>query len=495
MAGDDDAASARDRILRRVDETLASGPFKPDWDSLAACEVPAWYRDGKFGIFVHWGPYSVPKFGNEWYPRNMYVEGSPEYRHHIETYGPQDEFGYKDFIPMFKAERFDAGEWAGLFKRAGAAFVVPVAEHHDGFQMYGSSLSRWNAAEMGPKRDVIGELADATRSRGMVFGLSSHRAEHWWFMNGGMKGACDARDPRFADFYGPAEEPPKDFGKYDGDDGADPGFMDDWLARTCELIDKYRPQLLWFDWWINHVCWKPWLKRLGAYYYDRAAEWGEGVAINYKYGAFEEGTAVLDIERGQFAGASPRFWQNDTSVSRNSWGHITGQDYKPAEDIIRDLVDVVAKNGALLLNVGPRADGAIPEAERRTLEDIGAWLAINGESVYGTRPWYIQQEGPTRTEEGAFTDAKRKAFTSGDIRYAAKGDALYATVLRRPDDGSVLLKALASNATFGGPRPREVRVLGGGAAPRFRHDGLGLRVESPDLASGSGPVVVKIVRG
>lgn len=484
----------KEQILKRVDEVLAKGPFKASWDSLAAYKIPDWYQDGKFGIFIHWGIYSVPRFGNEWYARNMYVEGSPEYRHHIETYGPQDKFGYKDFIPMFKAEKFDPEGWAAIFKKAGATFVVPVAEHHDGFQMYESALSTWNAKEMGPKRDIIKELADATRKRGMVFGLSSHRAEHYWFMNGGMKADCDVKDPRFADFYGPAATAPKDFGKYTDDDAATAAHMDDWLARTCELVDKYQPQLVWFDWWINHPCWKPWLQKFGAYYYDRGEEWKKGVAINYKYQAYEEGTAVFDIERGQFSGTSPRFWQNDTSVSKNSWGHISGQEYKTAEDIICDLVDVVAKNGALLLNIGPRADGTIPEPEVEMLEAIGAWLGINGESVYGTRPWHIAQEGPTKTLEGAFTDTKRQSFTSQDIRFATKGDAVYATVLKRPESGSVLIKALASNATFGSATPREVSILGSAAKPTVKHDGLGLRVESPDLAKGSGPVVVKVVR-
>ena len=190
--------------LEKIEAGIADGPFDASWDSLEGYEFPDWYMDGKFGIFIHWGPYCVPAFGNEWYPRHMYVEGSKEYEHHRETYGPQDEFGYKDFIPMFKAEKYDAQAWAKLFKDAGAKFVVPVAEHHDGFQMYKSDLCKWNAAEMGPERDVVGELAEAVRAEDMVFGVSSHRAEHWWFMNGGNHFPSDVQDPEYADFYGPA---------------------------------------------------------------------------------------------------------------------------------------------------------------------------------------------------------------------------------------------------------------------------------------------------
>src|SRR6266545_697866 len=183
--------------------------FEPTWESLQGYTTPHWYEDAKFGIFIHWGVYAVPAFGNEWYPRNMYIQGSEEFEHHVATYGPQTEFGYKDFIPQLTAANFDADAWAALFKQAGAKFVVPVAEHHDGFQMYDSALSEWNAARMGPKRDIIGELAAATRKQGMVFGLSSHRAEHWFFFDGGAKFESDVQDPRYAELYGPAQPAPK----------------------------------------------------------------------------------------------------------------------------------------------------------------------------------------------------------------------------------------------------------------------------------------------
>ena len=347
---------------------VPDGPFQATWESLSQYQVPQWYVNGKFGIFIHWGLYSVPAFGNEWYPRNMYLTGTPEYEHHLKTYGPHTQFGYKDFLPMLTAERFDPESWAELFRKAGARFVVPVAEHHDGFAMYKSDLTDWCAAKMGPKRDLIGELAEAVRREWLVFGLSSHRAEHWWFFDGGRQFASDAQDKRYAGLYGPAQK---------RDTQPNEEFLDDWLARTCELVDRYRPQLLWFDWWIQEPAFVPYLKRLAAYYYNAAVRWGRGVAINYKHHAFPDEAAVYDVERGQLADIRRLFWQCDTSISKTSWGFIQGHEYKSASAIIGDLADIVSKNGALLLNIGPKPDGTIPPEEERVLLDIGGWLAVN----------------------------------------------------------------------------------------------------------------------
>ncbi|MDZ4716886.1 MAG: alpha-L-fucosidase, partial [Roseiflexaceae bacterium] len=428
-----------------VDQTIAAGPFKAEWESLKAYQVPAWYEDGKFGIFIHWGVYSVPAFGNEWYPRNMYRQGTPEFQHHVATYGPHAQFGYKDFIPQLTAANFDANSWAELFAKSGAKFVVPVAEHHDGFAMYDTALSEWNAMQMGPKRDILGELAAATRKHDMVFGLSSHRAEHWWFFNAGTQFDSDVRDPRNLGLYGPAQTEPSDLQSLNSAERPDQVFLDDWLARTCELIDKYQPQLIWFDWWIQHEAFEPSLCRFAAYYYNRGAEWGRGVAVNHKYKAFPEGAAVFDIERGQVSDIYPHFWQNDTSVAKNSWGYSKNQDYKTVDSLVDDLVDVVSKNGALLLNVGPRPDGTIPEEEQQMLLEIGEWLALNGEAIYGTRPWKVFGEGPTQVSEGAFTDTKRAPFTGQDIRFTAKGADFYATMLAWPGE-QVTIHSLAASA-------------------------------------------------
>ena len=465
--------------------------FEPTWESLTKYETPQWYLDGKFGIFIHWGLYCVPAFGNEWYPRNMYRQGSKEFEHHVATYGPHTEFGYKDFVPLFKAEKFDAAAWAKLFKRAGAKFVVPVAEHHDGFAMYDSDLSRWTAAKMGPRRDIIGELADATRKEGLVFGVSSHRAEHWWFFNGGRAFPSDVQDPQYDDLYGPAVVIPDDHHDLDARPRPDANFLEDWLARCCELIDKYQPQLFWFDWWIQQVVFQTYLQRFAAYYYSRAAEWGRGVAINHKYEAYPEGAAVLDIERGQLNDIRPLYWQNDTSVAKNSWGYTKGQDYKTSTSIIHDLMDISSKNGALLLNIGPKPDGTIPDPEIRMLEEIGEWLALNGEAVYGTRPWRVFGEGPTEVAEGAFTDTKRESFTAEDVRFTTKPDALYATLLGWPGEKTTI-KSLAAGSPLKAESIARITLLGAKGALSWRQDAEGLTVELPAEAPCQHAYVLKI---
>jgi alpha-L-fucosidase len=456
--------------MQNIDQVIAAGPFRPSWESLEKYMAPEWYLDGKFGIFIHWGVYAVPAFGSEWYPRNMYQQGSKEFEHHVATYGPQTEFGYKEFIPQFQAEKYDPGHWAALFKSAGAKFVVPVAEHHDGFPLYDTALSDWCAAKMGPKRDLIGDLAAAVRQQGMVFGASSHRAEHWWFFDGGMKFPSDVQDTRFLGLYGPAQ-PEK---------GAPPDkeFLDDWLARTCELVDRYQPQLVWFDWWIEQPVFQPYLQRFAAYYYNRAAEWKLGVAINYKNEAFPVQAAVFDVERGQLAGIRPQFWQTDTSISKNSWGYVGHQEYKTAGEIVGDLIDIVSKNGALLLNIGPRPDGAIPEPEEKTLREIGQGLSINGDAIYGTRPWKEFGEGPTEIVAGSFNDTKRTPFTGQDIRFTTRGSTLYAIALAWPGE-QLIIRSLGSASPHVSREVTGVTLLGHSGKLEWSRTESGLTIKLP----------------
>lgn len=427
--------------LARVQAVIAAGPYDETWESLSAYRVPEWFRDAKLGIFVHWGAYTVPAFGNEWYARNMYVQGSPEFEHHRATYGDQADFGYKDFLPRFTAEHWDPVDWAGLFRRAGAQFVVPVAEHHDGYAMYATDRSRWNVTTIGPHRDVVGELATAVRDRWMVLGVSSHRAEHWFFMNGGTAFPSDVTDPAFSDFYGPAQREEL---------APNEQYLIDWFLRTVELIDRYRPQVLWFDWWIEQPVFKPWLRKLAAYYYDVAARWGREVVIQYKWDAFAEGTAVLDLERGAMASTHPSVWQNDTSIARTSWSWIPDHRYKTLPELVAELVDVVAKNGVLLLNIGPKADGTIAEQERELLVGLGDWLQVNGQAVYGSRPWVVPSEGPTLEVEGSFIDTEERRFTARDIRFTSQvrygNTRVYATLLDWPADGVARIEAFGAAA-------------------------------------------------
>ena len=485
--------SERAALLKEVDDSDHQGPFRPDWESLQKYEVPEWYKDAKFGIFIHWGVYSVPAFSNEWYPRNMYEPGFEAYKHHTATYGPQDKFGYKDFVPMFKAEHFDPAAWAELFKKAGAKYVVPVAEHHDGFAMYDSGLSDWTAAKMGPHRDVIGELGKAVRAEGLQFGVSSHRVEHDFFMGVGRKIQSDVNDPQYAAFYGPAQIGVIKWGTPVGNDFtyASPAWTDDWLARSAELVQKYHPDIVYFDWWIGQTSIRPNLTRFAAFYYNSSLKYGDHVGvINYKDYAMQEHAAVLDLERGQLGDIRPLYWQTDTSVSNKSWGYIKDDTFKSPEFVVHQLIDIVSKNGNLLLNFGPRSDGTIPEEVQQVLLSVGAWLSVNGEAIYGTRPWRIYGEGPTKVAAGSFHDTDTANYTAEDFRFTAKGDVLFAIGLAWPASGEAVIRSLATTA--GSEAVQDVLLLGSDRKMQFEQRADGLHVQLPEQPPGRYAYVLRV---
>ncbi|MDR1868057.1 MAG: alpha-L-fucosidase [Treponema sp.] len=483
------------RGMADLERSIAQGPYTDDWNSLCAVTVPQWFRDAKFGIFIHWGVFSVPAYSNEWYPRNMYIKGMPAYTHHIKTYGPQQDFGYKDFIPLYTMEQFDPHAWAKVFKDAGARYVMPLAEHHDGFQMYASAISRFNAVEMGPHRDLLGALRQAVLDEGLVFGTSSHRAEHWFFLGHGKEFDSDIREPlKRGDFYWPAMPEPDNLDLYSEPYPTDE-YLHDWLLRTCEIIDRYQPQLLYFDWWIQHRAFKPYIKKLAAYYYNQAEAWGTGAALCYKYDGLMFGSGIVEIERGACAACQPYPWQIDTPVAQHSWCYVEDQAYKKSVDIIRELVNVVSKNGNLLLNIGPRADGIIPEGDMGILRDIGAWLRVNGEAIYGSRPWRICSEGPTQETEGFFQDNDSVRYTAQDFRFTCKGDSIYAIALEYPQEGAVIIRSFSyalepSTPSFRGII-RDVSIVGSAEKPLWKHTGEGLSLTTRTISS-EYPVVIKI---
>lgn len=448
--------------------------FQPDSASIAQnYQIPAWFRDAKFGIFIHWGVYAVPAFGNEWYPREMYRKDSKVYNHHIEKYGNQTEFGYKDFIPMFKAEKFNAEEWVSLFEQSGAKYVVPVAEHHDGFSLYNSVVNEWNSVKMGPMKDIVGELKKASAEHGLHFGLSIHRAENAWFYNGGMEFPSDVQTGKFSSLYGQCLKEPGGQ-TLDCPEGA--GFNDEsiqsWLEHTYELVDLYEPELMWFDWTVGKYPFQPTFYQFMAYYYNSAIDWNKEVVVNTKFG-YGDNIQVFDIERGKSETARPFPWQTDTSVGKKSWGYIDGEENKTPNQIIDDLVDIVSKNGNLLLNIGPKSDGTITEGQQVVLLEIGKWLKVNGEAIYGTRPWSVAGEGAEQGTSGAFSDNTETQYTAQDIRFTKNGEVLYAVLLEWPEK-EVLVHSIGNDL-----KVESVSLLGSEEKLNWEQTSEGLKVAFP----------------
>lgn len=362
--------------------------------------------------------------------------------YHLKRYGPTDKFGYKDLIPLFKAEHFDAAGWVKLFKQAGARYVVPVAEFHDLFPMYDCSLTSWNAVKMGPKRDVVGELRKATLAQGLKFGVSSHRLFHQnesYYLHNGKH---DTDNPEYWGLYWKPFKNPK---------VEDPLFIEESLCRTVELVNKYQPDLLWFDAGTSKPQFKDFCQTIAAHYYNQADAWGKpGVALNYKWNSFPEGTAVLDLEASKMDAVHYPFWQTDMSISE-TWSYSSDEKLKTSKQLVHTLIDIVSKNGTLLLNVSPCADGTVSSGLQERLREFGAWLEVNGEAIYGTRPFKNFGEGPTKSSR-----AMVQAFTGQDVRYTTKGKTLYAIFLGWPNEKVQLTLPVFKN----NPKEAKVTLLG-----------------------------------
>jgi alpha-L-fucosidase len=478
----------RAAMLKEVDRVGAAGPFRPDWSILDKYQTPQWYKDAKFGIFIHWGVFSVPAFGDEWYPRRSYSMDSREYKHHVATYGTHDKFGYKDLIPMFKAEHYDPNAWAQLFKESGAKYVIPVFEHHDGFAMYDSSLSDWTVVKMGPHRDLYAELSRSLHAQHLYMGASFHRAEHNWFFSPGREFTSDVNDPKFASLYGPAHPriaaPEADHELIEDWTFVSPAYTADWLARASEIVQKYHPDIVWFDWWVGEPAFRNDLARFSAYYYNESSSRGTVGVINYKDHSMKTASAILDVERGQLSDIRPYTWQTDTSISNVSWGYIEGDTYKQPQVLVQQLVDIVSKNGNLLLNIGPRADGSIPDAAQQVLLGIGSWLKINGDAIYGTHPWKIYGEGPTKVAAGAFHDTDTQAYTPQDFRFTVHGETLYAIELAWPSNNEAVVRSFASDAPGGQLKVAKVTLLGNEGTVQFEQQPDGLHLHLPAAPKG-----------
>lgn len=472
---------------------IAEGPFKPEFESLQQYRCPEWFRDAKFGIWSHWGPQCVPMWG-DWYAKNMYVPGANrgQYKHHVETYGHPSKFGYKDIIPLWKAEKFDPERLMGLYKAAGARYFVSMGVHHDNFDLWDSKSHKWNAVAMGPRRDIVGAWQEAARKNGLKFGVSEHLgASFTWFQTshgsdkeGPMAGVpYDGADPKWQDLYHPPAAP---------DDKAwystSPEWAAKWFARIKDLVDQYQPDLLYTD---GALPFGEVGRRMLAHYYNanRARHGGELDAVyclkDFRHrptgghGDYVEGIGVQDVERGGLSEIKPEPWQTDTSIgdwfyNKNWKTKDTGTMYRTPEWVIRNLVDIVSKNGNMLLNVIQRPDGSLDPEVERLLAEIADWMKVNAEAIFATRPWEVYGEGDAKVEGGHFKEDF--GFTAKDIRFTRSkdGKTMYAIALGVPE-GEVRIKSL-----IGGKRTvSDVRLLGSGEKLSWKQGADGLVIQKP----------------
>ena len=462
---------------------IASGRFQPTADSLKTYQAPAWFRDAKFGIWAHWGPQAVPRSG-DWYARFMYVPGHPHYAHHLKHYGHPSEYGYKDIIPLWTAEKFDPEALMDRYVAAGAKYFVSMGVHHDNFDLWNSRHHRWNALAMGPKRDIVGAWRDAARRRGLRFGVSEHLgASHNWFYPSHqydqfwprMGVDYDGANPKDADLYHPKHDEP-----FKGNSATwyttNPAYHQVWFNRIRDLVDSYKPDLLYSD---GGMPFGELGRSLVAHYYNSGIDKGGRVDVVYNCKALGSGefypeACVQDVERGVMSGINPLPWQTDTS--NGDWFFSDGDKYKTAPDVIRMLADIVSKNGNLLLNVALYPDGSLPPESQTLLSELAPWMAINAEAIHGTRPWVVHGEGPTETKAGAFKE--NAEYNAQDIRFNTKGGSLYAITLGEPH-GQVAIASLGRAAGHEKRNVRSVRLLGVAQPLKFARTDAALVIDLP----------------
>ena len=495
------------------EESIAPGPYQPSWDSLGQYQFPEWFRDAKFGIWAHWSAQCVPEMG-DWYAKHMYDEYiigkisgkkfvSKDYHYHLEHYGHPSEFGFKDIDNLWHCENWNPEELLNLYKDAGAKYFVALANHHDNLDCYDSKYQKWNSVNIGPKKDIVGLWAKAARTAGLRFGVTVHAARTWdWFdvshgadIDGPKAGVpydgnltladgkgkwWEGYDP--AELYGPAGSARTE--------QAHLAYDVKFFNRTIDLINKYQPDLLYFD---DHVL--PLEKRPGnlglkiaAHYYNSNLQWhgkNEAVMNTKNLDDNQRKCLIRDIERGKNDVIDPSVWQTDTCIGEWHYDRNLAEKhhYKKASDVVPMLADIVSKNGNLLLNVPLRGDGSIDDDERQFLVDMANWMKFNGESIFGTRPWKIFGEGPSTTSEekglyGGQKDVAKTPFTAEDIRFTTKGNALYAIVLGWPENGNLTIQSLSSTSTYYSDQIQSVELLGGGKID-FKRDSTGLHLTFP----------------
>ncbi len=485
--------SACGNAPKKVAEEKKPPKYEQSWESLAQHnEEPDWFQDAKLGIYFHWGIYSVPAFGNEWYPRWMHFEDKKEYKHHLEKYGHPSEFGYHDFVPMFKAEKFNAKEWADLFKKAGARFAGPVAEHHDGFSMWDSEVTPWDAMDKGPKRDITGELEEAIKENGMKFITTFHHARNNLYQNDegkwtghfngiikdSMQTILDDKENAIMYGYMPREE-----------------FNEMWFNKLKEVIDNYQPDIIWFDSWLDEIP-EAYRQKFCAYYLNEAEKLGKEVVIVRKQDDLPLDFSVDDLEKSRKNKLAEKSWMTDETVSTGSWCFTDNLKIKPTADVLHVLIDIVSKNGVLLLNISPMADGTIPDDQKNVLTTMGEWLSKYGEAIYETRPWYTFGEGPTKEPEGHFSNHReflKVKYSAKDVRYTTNGNTVYATILGWPGNSAkVVLESFSKENWINAKEIKKVSLLGCEEEIKYSLSDNGLSVTTPEKAVDEMAVVFKV---
>jgi len=528
------AAAAGTAGLPAAHGASAPAPFAPTWDSLVdGYRTPEWFRDAKFGIWAHWGAQCQPEMG-DWYARRIYIQGNWQYDHHVKTYGHPTKFGFMEIQNLWKAENWNPDALLDLYVKAGAKYFVAMANHHDNLDAYNSRYHAWNTMRVGPRKDLVGIWAKAARARGLRFGVSNHAAHAWhWFQSAY---GYDAEGPHAGQRYD-AYTLTKAAGRGKWWDGLDPqelytgrnivmpegfktirsvetwqqshtahwdekppphnpAFTRSWFLRCRDLIDSYRPDLVYMD---NHGL--P-LGQVGlditAHYYNASMAWNGGkleAVLNAKVLPDEWRPGVVeDVERGFRDNIEPLPWQTCTCLG--DWHYarslFDNHQYKPAGTIIHRLCDIVSKNGNLLLSVPMRGDGTIDADERKILEGIAAWMARNGEAIYGTRPWRTFGEGPTRVGSGMFSEGSSKPLTAEDIRFTTKDGVLYAIALGWPRDGLLRIHTLAEGSALAPGAIENVQAVGAPDSLSFKRNHRWLEVKLPEGLAGSPAVAVKI---
>lgn len=517
-------------------EPVAKGPFKASWESLKQYTVPDWYRNAKFGIWAHWGPQCQPEHG-DWYARGMYEEGGWQYNSHVKEYGHPSKAGFKDVIREWKAENWNPDELMELYKNAGAQYFVALANHHDNFDNYNSKYQPWNSTKLGPQKDIIGGWEKAARKQGLHFGVSVHAAHAWTFYetaqrsdkNGPLAGVpydgkltkadgkgtwWEGLDPQglYAQNHALSKNAENSgmihkIWNWDAAQGCtipDKAYFEQFYNRTIDLINKYSPDLIYFDdtalplWPVSDAG-----LRIAAHLYNSSIQkHGKLQAVlNGKILDEEQRKCMVwDIERGQSNQIEPFVWQTDTCIG--SWHYdrsiYDNRRYKTAKTVIHTLADVVSKNGNFLLSIPVRGDGTIDSEERKVIAGITAWMGINSEAIYDTRPWKIFGEGPA-IESAAplsaqgFNEGKGKPMGAADIRFTMKGDALYCIVMGWPVNGAVNIKSLSGNSQHYPGKIRQVELLGGSKSLHVERGDNGLVVKLPENKPHEDAFVLKVL--